>query len=462
MCLIAYAPKKSLIVPNSLRNAHINNGDGWGIVFAQDNKLHYCKRMSSFETFKRVFELVPKEAPVAVHFRFRTHGEKSHDNLHPFEILSLQLGDQMDLALMHNGVISGTGIWKSNDPRSDTAVYVDEILKPIIKEKPDIIFNTGFKRLVERDVGKHNKLLFILGDSRVIIFNEKEGHTNEKEAPGVWYSNRYSLDTPHYRSNRASSFIGDQWKNQHHNIHNNAGEPSKSTVVDLSNHGNPHATSIDSRGYATTINSLYPPEIDITDEIKGQLKEGEYLIAKRTQGGPNWGYGWIRDTNKDTMRFDMVVGLMQRKMVESRFEESQQRDALKIISNHLAQQDLLELKTKSQVTVESKEKDSLESSSMSAFVKEKERILDTKDFALMNKSEVLDWVLTYPDEAAAWLYNNGVFGGKQAIYDWLQNNFDQASEYMYNRSHYNDKKTITIGNKPFDDGSDEAMWSIYA
>jgi hypothetical protein len=185
----------------SLANAYENNKDGWGICYQDPttSQLIINKQLLDFEEFKKAWAEVPDNVHVGVHFRWRTHGDLSVDNVHPYMILDKSNGDPVDLALMHNGVISY--IHKSGDPRSDTQMYVDLILRPILKDNWKLIYNTSFACLVERDISSGSKFLILPSEGAPVIFNEDSGH-EEKDQPGVWYSNSYSIKTSTWRATK--------------------------------------------------------------------------------------------------------------------------------------------------------------------------------------------------------------------------------------------------------------------
>ncbi len=208
MCLIAYAPKKSLISLASLSNAYDNNKDGWGICYQDKNeeRVMLIKEMTNFDRFKEVWANdIPDDVPVAVHFRWRTHGDLGLENIHPYTILSKDSGDPIDLVLMHNGTISY--IHKSGDKRSDTQMYVDLILQPMLRKAPMLYKDESFQFIIERDIGKSSKFLLFPSpgeENPVCIYNEDSGH-KEKDQPDVWYSNAYSIKTNTYRSTKTST-----------------------------------------------------------------------------------------------------------------------------------------------------------------------------------------------------------------------------------------------------------------
>lgn len=186
---MAYRPSGKSIPTRYIRNSYSNNHDGFGIMWAQDGRVHSTQGM--FNSLE-INDLLEKnnDKDYAIHFRYSTGGSVSSINTHPFKVLDFR-EDGMDLWMMHNGVL--TDVKNIPEGRSDTYQFVEGFLKPILsKGRGELVFDPNFKTLVERSIRTWNKLLFMAGDGRVSIFNQNRGH----EKDGVWYSNTYSLYSP--------------------------------------------------------------------------------------------------------------------------------------------------------------------------------------------------------------------------------------------------------------------------
>lgn len=213
MCLIAYAQKdKSDITTTNLTRGFAHNNDAWGVMFPDGERVQMFKDTSKLEDFFAAWRGVPDKTPVASHFRFATHGSKGVENAHPFDVL----GDGR-IGMMHNGVIRSMG---TEADLSDTAIFVRDWIKPQLEHSPELIEIDAWRGMVGDFIGQGSKLLFMLWDGRTFLINDKQGHW---EAPGVWYSNKYSIEpevvrgvgvpsrfwhAPHYGNNPTGEYAG--------------------------------------------------------------------------------------------------------------------------------------------------------------------------------------------------------------------------------------------------------------
>lgn len=188
MCLIATAPIKSAIPEDHLKNAFDHNSDGWGFMFSDAGKLVTVKEKAGFDAFKAAWANVPDDRPVAVHFRTRTTGAINEANCHPFKVIE-QNG--FELALMHNGTL-GAG----DKDKSDTLLFVDDYLRPILKKCPGLIREASFRHVLGEAIGG-SKLVLMEGNGAIHFINPDKGDYDK--ATHVWYSNLYST-RPVYRS----------------------------------------------------------------------------------------------------------------------------------------------------------------------------------------------------------------------------------------------------------------------
>lgn len=454
MCLITTAPKKSLIDPDMLEEAFDNNSDGFGIVYAQENRLFVCKRLSNFPTFKKLLEVVPDDVPLAIHFRFATHGAVDVDNVHPFVVLNSADGDACDLAMMHNGVISNmgaynTGHWsggkwvRNEDKRSDTAIYLEDHLRPIIKDNPSIIENEHFRKMIKRDIGGGNKLLFIRGDGQIFYVNKEAGHEN-KEYPDVWFSNSYSFNK-HHRGNKGSRWVNPSVAPSVSNTSVNTGVTS-TVNNDVKNvHGTPalggahsSAGSHNSSGepgddhtiVRTTQNEHVGPKssslefefsLDITEEMRTVLKAlsrnsvNEIQLIRPKQDTAYFGWGWVKEGNLIYFGGERIA-LMHKEWAENKAK------TLKEASN------VLELRP-DQVISEPKKP-------LEDVAKILERMLNVSDFRSRSSAEIMQWVAEYPREAAQYLITHlKMGGGILAVEKYVQGNLDNVTEAIYEHSH---------------------------
>jgi hypothetical protein len=201
MCLIAYADKDRNQIPEiHLARAHARNDDSWGIMFPEDGHVRLIRDVSDHAAFLAVWNRMPRDTPIAVHFRYGTSGSMSAEMAHPFPVLEDEGG--VTLAVMHNGVMNCIG---EEGLLSDTAVFIRDVLKPQLEAVPGLIEVEGWREAMGAVLGEDNKLLFMRGDGAVFLINGWQG---QFEADGVWYSNTYSIEPPRPKPIAADLFAG--------------------------------------------------------------------------------------------------------------------------------------------------------------------------------------------------------------------------------------------------------------
>lgn len=185
MCQIIYKPNNATITKNELRQCWIENSDGAGFMFSENNKLIVQKGYMSFRSFWKAIKLNLNKTLV-MHFRFSTHGPKNPDNTHPFLI-------NESLAVCHNGIFSEMG--KIKDGFSDTAHFVKNVLMQL---PINFLDNIGIKCIIEEYcIKEHSKLVFMDHKSDVTILNEAAGQWQD----GKWFSSYIDFDFPTFNSN---------------------------------------------------------------------------------------------------------------------------------------------------------------------------------------------------------------------------------------------------------------------
>lgn len=194
MCLIVVNPSgKTKHNMEYLRFAYDNNPDGFGMMWTYKGQVHCAK---GFLSFKEILEDVSdiEAYPHALHFRYRTKGKISLDNLHPFQVLRTERHG-VDLALMHNGTLSCIPVEIEGD--SDSRAFV-RFIRPLLREHGhDWLFNDVASARLGNYIGEKNKLVWLRSDGKFAMTNEASGFWEN----GLWYSNRYSLVAKHERLN---------------------------------------------------------------------------------------------------------------------------------------------------------------------------------------------------------------------------------------------------------------------
>lgn len=188
MCLIIKSDDVSELKQNLLTSAYHNNSDGFGGMFLADGKIQTFKELPKTEN--DVVNLWDKfkdmKIPMGLHFRFTTNGGTNKSNCHPFEVLNMKQHNR-SIWVMHNGPQLPTPMIDVG--KSDTHQYVKWILRPMLAQNPELLYNSDWKDMIEESIGS-DKLLFLDGSNgKFTIINEDHGETMDN----MWLSNTYSI-----------------------------------------------------------------------------------------------------------------------------------------------------------------------------------------------------------------------------------------------------------------------------
>lgn len=200
MCILVVSTaaqlRKTLTdVPGLVDSFIQSNPDGLGVMFPSDDGMpvmHKTLPESAQDALRWILATVPgDERQVALHARFGTHGSRSMDNIHPYE---LDGG-----LLMHNGVLScDTHTAKE---RSDTWHYCRQYLDGNAQS----LFASEQGRAILGDhIGYNNRFAYLGADAHVHIVNKETG----VEYAGCWFSNTYAWDVGLLDPTWARRYIG--------------------------------------------------------------------------------------------------------------------------------------------------------------------------------------------------------------------------------------------------------------
>lgn len=185
MCVIIAHPSNAHLEKDRAKRLWNRNPDGGGFAFIKDGKIEVQKFMD-FPNYWRAFETARSAHPKAgflLHMRITTHGDTNLENTHPYAV-------DEHTVMAHNGIIHGVPDYK--DGRSDTKVFVDEVLSGLPEDWLD---NKYIVDMVEEWIG-WSKLMFLTTNPKlnknVYILNEHKGH----EKDGMWFSNNMAVDAP--------------------------------------------------------------------------------------------------------------------------------------------------------------------------------------------------------------------------------------------------------------------------
>ena len=213
MCLILHKPKGETFDKQKMLNCFERNKDGFGWMYYDpglgkivsdktlDMDAEQCAEfVNSLKNYEGVF-----------HWRFKTHGAVTKENCHPFTVTERSKGHGVDMYMMHNGVISTKGLpdevegWEKP---SDTVIFLEHVVKPILEVKPTLIRKPAFQFLLDDYIG-HSKLAFMFGKGEVVRVNEKAG-TSFGEC---WCSNNSYFSPPYTPSANKTLTYGGYTRN---------------------------------------------------------------------------------------------------------------------------------------------------------------------------------------------------------------------------------------------------------
>jgi predicted glutamine amidotransferase len=193
MCLATLTLDGATMDETSMRNAWNANPDGGGIAYFDPSGNVRAFRTLSLAKMLRGYDRLLDDGahamPMAIHFRYATHGTNTIANVHPFRM------DDHTLAI-HNGMFP----IESVDGRSDTSIFVGDVLPRLGGTWMDDPHMFGLVEAYCQN-GYANKLVVLTSNPsakfRAYIVNAGAGAWND--AKTIWNSNR-SWETPSKQS----------------------------------------------------------------------------------------------------------------------------------------------------------------------------------------------------------------------------------------------------------------------
>lgn len=173
MCIAILKPKDKVLERELLENCSINNPDGCGFAYLNDEGKIIIKKFMEFKPFWEEYNKVQANHTMLIHFRIATHGNVELANCHPFKLNN-------HMALIHNGVISGYGSRIEN--LSDTKDFINKVIGNISYK---MWKNPSFRTLVGSSIGS-SKFVILDNKENYYIINEGKGYWTD----GVWFSNK--------------------------------------------------------------------------------------------------------------------------------------------------------------------------------------------------------------------------------------------------------------------------------
>jgi hypothetical protein len=229
MCVILYKKAGHTIEDWRLKSAVQVNPDGWGYSIPLGEgklltKRCYDEKGNSAELIEKAIEK-HKNEEMFIHLRYKTHGDKSLLNCHPFTVLTKRTHG-IDLQFMHNGTIAGFSSIK--DSRSDTKQFVDAVLTPLMERilafsSPEkAIFDKLLPEILDQYAGFNNKFVLVDGFGSRLFVNEHQGKTFD----WGWASNEYSFNQHHRAPAATTATVYPTYKrNTYHNKYGGSSNP---------------------------------------------------------------------------------------------------------------------------------------------------------------------------------------------------------------------------------------------
>lgn len=198
MCVIIVRQPGITIPFEKLESACHVNGDGFGIVFNDRGKQEVIKEYdpkgnNAQRIFKRLEDT--KDFHVALHLRYKTAGEKSVLNCHPFQSLTRK-DNGIDIQFMHNGTL--TKFSDSKSEFSDSYHFNQKIVTPLLLRSaalfgPDECLTDPLVHDILEEYRGWSKFVLFDSNDKILIVGRSDG----KEYDGYWASNDYSFNRTH-------------------------------------------------------------------------------------------------------------------------------------------------------------------------------------------------------------------------------------------------------------------------
>lgn len=188
MCLLITQPAGVAFSDEFLQGVYARNADGLGVMYVENGALQVKKCLpKTYEDMKAFYDEHIRDRACAAHWRMKTHGHIDLSNCHPYEVLN-EAEHGYTLWMMHNGVLH-TGNHR-DVTMSDTWHYINDYLRPILKNNPELFMNEAFLALVGDQIGS-NRFAFMDGHGNLSVVNKNQGVSYN----GAWLSNTYAWDT---------------------------------------------------------------------------------------------------------------------------------------------------------------------------------------------------------------------------------------------------------------------------
>ena len=188
MCLALHKPKGIKLDKKYYEEAFRRNPDGGGFAYVGEAKhgkmLIEDKGFFKTEDFIAAIQAV-EEAEMIIHFRRASCGGVSLEMCHPFTWDCPQFSEY-SFAVIHNGHL----LYRSEAKKSDTACFVEDILRPHLSRDPWFLDSKSGMWMLDEIIGYNNKMVIMRYNAKkdetdTYIINQDAG----VEELGCWFSN---------------------------------------------------------------------------------------------------------------------------------------------------------------------------------------------------------------------------------------------------------------------------------
>lgn len=194
MCIIwTDGPDMTALAREWLKDFYRYNPDGLGVMYVEGNELIVERTVGTLgeqiDLYNRIRALGKN---VIFHIRRQTHGDKSLEMCHPYEVFGENRPHptipDYQMQLMHNGVLA-TGNAKGTD-KSDTWWFIEDYFRPLVEADPIGFFeNTVLHKILGNFIG-NNRFAIMDNRGNQVIINQDQGVFWD----GRWMSNTYAWD----------------------------------------------------------------------------------------------------------------------------------------------------------------------------------------------------------------------------------------------------------------------------
>lgn len=198
MCVIIEQKIGYTLPKEMLKMAMFNNPHGYGLVIKDpvNKKVQVIRKLKA--DLEEVYDLLKDNEDCLryLHLRWKTEGEISEDNVHPFCVF---YSDARQIYFMHNGTLPYKFKPSNAEKISDSKKFNDTWLTPFLSRlhgkegKGDYHDDWFISQLKDVWTGDHNRGLIVSNDLEPLFINDKfwkvikDGHGNEFYASNDTY-----------------------------------------------------------------------------------------------------------------------------------------------------------------------------------------------------------------------------------------------------------------------------------